>query len=698
MQRNGRGLEMAKLVKAAFGGISVLALSAGMATPQATPALNLYGNSGLIDMPSAEPQPDGQVTGTISGSASDRKVTLSFQLTKRLSASFRYSDLIDWTIAGEDNDRSFDLQFQLLEETETLPGVAIGLRDFMGQGAYGAEYLVATKAVHPKLRLTAGLGWGRLSDSSTLRVGANPQGGVPTSKQWFDGDVGVFGGLAWSTPVKGLTLKGEYSSDEYTREEASGAINRKSPFNFGMEFKRRDNLSVGLYYLHGSEVALRFSTAINPKRPPAVGTRERAPLPVVARPVNYSQSTDWAQDTNYSTTARQKFETVLKEQGLAVEAVAVNGRSAELRLRNNTFNSGAQAVGRAARAMAFVLPHSVEEFVITPVVNGVPASSVVIRRSDLERLENDPMGTEKILDRAEIRSARTLPENGVFAQDIYPDLRWNIAPYVSVSLFDGSGPVRASGGLRASADYYITPGFSLSGSVTQRVFGNQKDETPPPSGLPRVRTDRALYKAEGKTAVETLTADMMFKPAPDFFGRVSVGYLEPMFGGISTELLWKPANQNWGLGAEVNYAKQRDYDQLFGFQDYDVVTGHLSAYWSVTPGLDAQLDMGRYLAGDWGATLSVDRVFANGWTIGAYATVTDASPADYGEGSFNKGLRMSIPLSWGIGTPNRKTYAIDMNTQARDGGARLDVNNRLFDTVSEYQRPGLEAGWARFWR
>ncbi len=692
------GQLMSKLLKAALGSASALVVTAGVASGQATPALNLYGNSGLIDMPSAEPQPDAQVTGTISGSKSDRKVTLAFQLTRRLSASFRYSELNDWTIAGADNDRGFDLQFQLLEETDTLPGVAIGLRDFMGQGAYGAEYLVATKTVHPKLRLTAGLGWGRLSGSSTVRTGANPQGGVPTTKQWFDGDIGVFGGFAWTTPVRGLTLKAEYSSDEYTREVAAGAVDRDSAVNFGLEFKRRDNLSFGLYYLNGSEVALRFSTAINPKRPPSTGTRERAPLPVIARPVNYSTSTDWAAQPAYTTTARKQFSAVLKEQGLAVEALAVNGHSAELRLRNDTFNSSAQAIGRAARAMAFVLPHSVEEFVITPVVNGLPASSVVIRRSDLEQLENDAMGTEKMLARADIRSPLALPANGEFAKDIYPDFRWTIAPFVSLSLFDGSGPLRASAGLRADADYYITPGFSLSGSITQRVFGNQQDETPPPSGLPRVRTDRASYKREGKTALERLTADYLFKPAPDFYGRVSVGYLEPMFGGVSTELLWQPADQTWGLGAEMNYVQQRDFDQQFSFQDYDVVTGHVSAYWNVNQGLAAQLDVGRYLAGDWGATLSVDRVFANGWRIGAYATLTDADYADYGEGSFTKGLRMSVPLSWGIGTPNRKTYAIDMNTLARDGGARLDVNNRLHGLVTEYQRPGLEAGWARFWR
>ncbi len=686
---------MAKqLVSAALLATTTAVLSTG-ASGQ---TLNMYGNSGLIDMPTAQAQPDAQISGTISGSASDRKITLAFQLTKRLSASFRYSELNHWTIAGNDNDRGFDVQFQLFEETDTLPGIALGLRDFMGQGAYGAEYLVATKKVHPNLRLTGGLGWGRLSSSNTVRVGANPQGGVPTSKQWFDGPVGFFGGAEWQTPIKGMTFKAEYSSDQYSREVTAGAIKRKSPFNFGIEYKRRDAISFGLYYLQGSEVGLRFSTAINPKRPPSAGSLERAPLAVIARPANYSTNTDWANQPNFNATTRTQFAAILKEQGLGVEALSITGRSAELRIRNNTFNASAQAIGRAARSMALVLPHSVEEFIITPVVNGVPASSVVIRRSDLERLENDAMGTEKILSASQIRSAFPLSEGGEYQSGLYPNFSWIIAPYVSISLFDGSGPVRASGGLRASADYSIAPGFSLSGAVTQRVFGNQQNETPPPSGLPRVRTDRALYKREGKTSLERLTADYMFKPGPDFYGRVSVGYLESMFGGVSTEILWQPANQNWGLGVDVNYVKQRDFDQLFGFRNYDVVTGHVSAYWTVKRGLTAQLDVGRYLAGDSGATLSVDRNFANGWKMGAYATVTDASTASFGEGSFTKGLRLSVPLSWGIGTPTRKTYAIDMNTEARDGGARLNVDNRLYGLVSEYQHPGLEANWARFWR
>ena len=663
-------------------------------------SLNLYGNSGLIDMPTAEPQPDAQISGTISDSKSDRKITLSFQLTQRLSTSFRYSELKNWAIATNTNDRSFDVKFQINKETKTLPNIAIGLRDFMGLGAYGAEYIVATKKIHPKLQLTGGLGWGRLGNSGNvadLRVGSNPQGGVPTSSQWFDGPVAFFGGAEWTSPFRGLTFKAEYSPDQYAREVANAAIERKDSFNFGLEYKRRDSMTFGIYYLHGSEVGLRFSTAVNPKNPPKARSSEPAPLPVRARPMDQHQGTRSTNQPSFNMTARSKFSAILKKQGLAVEAVAVSGTSAELRVRNHTFNASAQAIGRSARAMSFAMPPSVEEFIITPVVNGIPASSVVIRRSDLEQFENEAMGTEKMLSATQIRSPFAQSDGTGIQPGLYPNFRWTIEPYVSISLFDSSGPARASTGLRASADYFVTHNFSITGAVTQRVLGNQKNETPPPSGLTRVRTDRARYKREGKTALETLTADYLLKPSPDFYGRVSLGYLENMFGGVSSEILWKPAGQNWGFGVDANYVKLRDFNQRLGLRGNGIATGHLSTYWSVNRNLMAQLDLGRYLAGDYGATLSVDRVFANGWRMGAYATVTDADAAAFGNGSFKKGLRLSVPLSWGIGTPLRKSYAIDMNTQARDGGARLHVKNRLHSIVNEYQRPGLEANWARFW-
>src|SRR6476661_5445295 len=76
------------------------------------------------------------------------------------------------------------------------------------------------------------------------------------------------------------------------------------------------------------------------------------------------------------------------------------------------------------------------------------------------------------------------------------------------------------------------------------------------------------------------------------------------------------------------WVAQRDFDSPFGFgyYDYNVVTGHATLYWNTGwNGFEAQFSAGRYLAGDWGGTVAVQRTFANGWSLGAYATKTDVT-------------------------------------------------------------------------
>ena len=389
---------------------------------------------------------------------------------------------------------------------------------------------------------------------------------------------------------------------------------------------------------------------------------------------------------------------LLIPQGLQVETLALTGTTAELRFRNDRYNTTSQAIGRAARAMAFVMPDSVETFILTPVTEGFPLASVTLSRSDLETLEHHPQGSEIIYERAGIAGAMPQPDDVRPAAGLYPDFSYTFGPYVSISLFDPETPVRADFGLRAAAEYSMAPGLSFSGSVRKKITGNLGKAEPSGSLLPPVRSNVGLYNRYGDPGLEYATADYLFKAGQDLYGRVSAGYLETMFGGLSTELLWKPAQQDWGIGLDMNYVKQRDFDLRLGFQDYEVLTGHLSAYFQVSENFQVEVNAGRYLAGDWGSTISVDRVFDNGWRVGAYATVTDNSFDTFGEGNFDKGIKMTIPMSWALGKPSRRIYALDLNSLSRDGGARLSVRNRLYPIVSEYQEPALGAGWGRFWR
>ena len=218
------------------------------------------------------------------------------------------------------------------------------------------------------------------------------------------------------------------------------------------------------------------------------------------------------------------------------------------------------------------------------------------------------------------------------------------------------------------------------------------------SKIEPVRTNAVRYARESDLEVNRLTAEYIFRPGKNFFGRVSAGYLESMFGGVSAEVLWYPVASRLAVGAEINYVKQRNFDMLFGFQDYSVATGHVSGYYDFGNGFFGQLDVGRYLAGDYGATVSIDREFNNGFKVGGFFTLTDVSFDDFGEGSFDKGLRFQVPLSWFTGRPSRKTISQTIRPITRDGGARLAVANRLYGTVREYRGKELRDSWGGYLR
>lgn len=680
----------------------------------------MFGTPSLIEMPTAESAPDAQLAATVSHFAGTTRTTLTFQLTPRLSASFRYASIDGLLVPGYNvdrdlrpldplpagvnpdtfYDRSFDIRYRILDEGRYRPAVAIGLQDFIGTGLYGGEYVVATKSLTPTLKATAGLGWGRLgSNGSIATFGTRPtqvigEGGIPTYDRWFRGDMAPFGGIAWS-PTDRLTLKAEYSSDAYTRETRSGIFQRESSWNFGVDYMLSRNLQVSLYSLYGDEVGMSFTVLNNVRQSAVPGGAEGAPVPVRPRAVADIRDLGWTTEPGSAADIRSRLKAGLETEGLQYEGLNLDGTSATLRLRNTRYNNEPQALGRAARVMTRILPGSVETLRIVPVVNGVAASAVTFRRSDLEQLENAP--ADALLARTTVSDGYRLAPAA--EQGVYPQFTWSLQPYFQLSVFDPDNPVRADAGLRLQGTYKLRPNIELSGSLTKKVTGNLDSVTRPiPSDLPRVRTDYAEYSKQGDPALEHLTLSGFGRPGPDLFSRVTVGYLEQMYAGVSGELLWKPVDSRLALGAEVNWVKQRDFDQRFGLRDYSTVTGHLSAYYDFGNGFHGQLDAGRYLGGDVGATVALDREFANGWRVGAYATFTDVAFDDFGEGSFDKGLRVTVPVQALLGQPSRRSNTISIQSLTRDGGARVNVRDRLYPRVREYHLPEMTKEWGRVWR
>ena len=90
-----------------------------------------------------------------------------------------------------------------------------------------------------------------------------------------------------------------------------------------------------------------------------------------------------------------------------------------------------------------------------------------------------------------------------------------------------------------------------------------------------------------------------------------------MFVGVGGEILYRPFNSNFAIGADAWAVQQRDYSMMFDLQDYKTVTGHLNFYYQ-EPNTNILFTLrgGKYLAKDSGFSFDFSRAFPSGLRIG----------------------------------------------------------------------------------
>ncbi len=694
-------------MKAALTVCAITSLPSGPA--HADPRLSTYGTPGLVEMPTADVMEDGQLALSFSRFADTSKTTLFFQMLPQVYGAFRYSVIDDFSVNGALYDRSFDMHIQLTKETERWPAIAVGLRDFLGTGVFSSEYLVATKSLTPSLRVTAGLGWGRLAgrggfsnplDVLADRFGTRPpivvgQGGDVNTDVWFRGDAALFGGVSWDVTDR-LNLALEYSSDNYRTERTRGATALGSEINVGAKYRFDSGLSLAGYGNGDGSLGVQLSFDVNPRKAPFHAGSEGAGTALAPR-LTYAVTSWNIPLGTRDPRAPMDAPTALKAQGLQLDGLQQRGDTLVAHIENQRWLKQAQAVGRAARVLARISPDDVRSFEIILQKKGLPITSVTVARQDLYELENDIDGSGQSYTRATISDApitqasAPLPDTRVFD--------YSFTPYFRFSFFDPDEPLRYEIGPQLNLSYTPFTGLTVATTIRYPLDSTIDDATrQSDSVLPRVRSDTVRYARETDLEITTLTAEYLFRPATDMFGRVTAGYLEPMFAGLSAELLWAPIDSRLALGVELNYVRQRDFDGLLGLQDYDVTTGHASAYYDFGNGFHGQVDAGRYLAGDWGATFTLKREFNSGIQVGGFFTLTDVPFSQFGEGSFDKGITLEVPLTWFTGAPSRNRVGTTIRPIVRDGGARLDVSTRLYDFIRDARGQELKDGWGRFYR
>jgi hypothetical protein len=803
--RNARGIRLLQRNRASLGALALLAAASPAHAEGATsygPLLrDTWGEIGLLDIPSARMADDGQLSFTFAAMQNTQRYNFALQVVPWAEAYFRYGH-IDGANRYSDYHRNLGFKIRLFEETAFWPEISIGARDIIGTGRQGAEYLVASKQLWD-FDITAGFGWGRLSSNDVFenpfgllfksfktRTVAPPTGGTPDYGQLFHGPyVGIFGGITWDTPISGLDLIAEYSSDNYSDEVAKGVMKVRSPVNIGLSYAPMDDLRIQAGWLYGATFGASltyikdptqsvFPSRLGPPKPPPhirsdadqvtamnglYATRDGEArwlsMPVAARQqqmltqalytetrnvrdaevdgktlmvdATYYENADTqcrdyarvaaasgaqvttialtnsddasgavalcpvgrpagpllisANDTGDRDAVIAKVRADVGVQQLEFDALAVEKNQVWLYYRNHRYLTQDEAAGRLTRVLMQDMPASVEIFHLVLVDHGIAIREFQISRSAMERSAMVSGGTEELADAVALKLP---PTQQIFLDRSLaleePRLSWSIGPGLRQSFFDPSSPIQIEVEWTVNGDLELAPGLDLIGEADGNVYNNFNLKRPANSDLPHVRSDITQYLKHGINGVGDLELDYRTRLAPDLYADLRAGYLEDMYGGVGGQILWRPEGSRFSYGVDLYQVWKRAFDRLYGFQSYNILTGHVSVYYnSPWYGLNFNVHAGRYLAGDYGATIEVTRKFLTGVEIGAFATFTNVPFSKFGEGSFDKGFIVRIPFEWSLPIYTTSTKTTVLHSLTRDGGQRLNNDDPLYQETRD---------------
>jgi len=697
-----------------------LAISGGLHAQVATTQSD-WGGTGLMQTPVARMADDGELSFVASHTSPYSRYSFSMQPFPWLEGSFRYINVVgvrygpSW-FSGKQNykDKSVDFKLRLWRESYWLPEVAMGMRDIGGTGLFSSEYLVTNKkfgTVDASLGFATGyLGSNGdfanplrlIDDRFETRPGATSSvvnAGKPGLRYAFRGPVGVFGGVAWQTPWAPLLVKVEYDGHDYDKEPRLKRLPQDSRINVGFHYSVSPGLKIALGWERGNELMAALTFRGNPSRaprqprlldPPKEAFREPAGRPVAGVPDPGAAALPVGGSVlrageHWNEIARRLNDNA----GIEVQDITVADREVIVTGEQWRYFYPAEGLGRAARILANATGPDIDWITVQHNRAGLPVSQSSVSRDALAAYARGDIDLASLSRQVELNPPGSSREGRTVYENSFERFSSGLAP--GYTQFTG-GPdafILYQVSLNWSADWQFTRRSWLSGTVSGNLLNNfDKFHYDAPSNLPRVRTDIRQYATTADVTIPNLQFTTVRALGPDLFGMAYAGLLESMFGGIGGELLYRPFGERWAAGVDINWVQQRDYDQRFDFRDYRIATGHATLYYGFGEEQRVQtvLSAGRYLAGDWGATLSVNRVFRNGVTMGAYATKTDVSAEEFGEGSFDKGIYVSVPMDLLLPRSSRGRANLMWNPLIRDGGAKLARKYALYPLTGERNR------------
>ncbi len=581
-------------------------------------AYNNHGVVGIINMPSARFY-DEMVHGvTLYDGTPDQKITLTSNPYDWLEASFFYTNIQGKPYPGFEfqdyKDKGFNIKLRIKEQG-ILPAMALGVMDIAGTGFYSSEYFVTSYGIK-NIDIHYGIGWGTLNnDKGSIKnplgylndrfknrpTETEAQGGSFQLSRYFAGTTASpFYGISYAINENFLF---KFEKDTTKTDGLMDYERPKSDFSFGIDYLVKDNFVLGLSFERGNFASLRFVYRNNPK--------------------TSHKKYEYISEENISSNKYQNLINNLQRNGVGVNKIVETANSIGLELTQFTHPN----------------VQIVEEIIAKA------SQDAGIKKDIKKNLKTVDLDALKEFD-------DSFEENSNLIYEKKKRSGFSTSTGIKLRPFIASREEFFKGALLLENDseYVFLDNLTFNLNLKYSIANNFDDlRFPPVDTFPaQVRSDIKQYlkRMNDGVLIGRAQLDYFISPYSGHYFMLSGGILEDMFSGYGAEYLYFMENSNYSIGFEVFDVKKRDYNWGLGTLDYQNTTAHLNFHYrnyGLIP-FDMKLSYGEYLAGDVGSTIEFSRTFENGMYFGVFASNTDVTAEQFGEGSFDKGLFFNIPI------------------------------------------------------
>lgn len=652
---------------------------------------------GYFSMPSARMGNEGEIAVGYGYVPPYILYNARFQITSFLEVSGNYrifkgvSDpVLTHAGFGDFSDKGANVKLSLFEAELSryqLPGLAIGLEDFIGTRAFQAYYIVMTKVfLEHNLEFSIGFGARRIH-------------------QWF-------GGLIWmpfyqsSYPyLKNLSFVLEYDAIPYrdeTIEAHPGGRKKRTPWQFGIKYRLWDCLDLSLCYIRGEKIALTASTFFNFGTTKGLIPKINDTLPYKA-PVNFQP----LGRLRPPDAMIQEFIYAFRAQGFEISESWLSddeGRKVlRLRITNFVYREEGLTRSRINALLVALAPDGIDDIIITLDVISMPIQELRYETAFLRLYREGEIGSYE-LDVLTPWCEATLPNPYTSCLLFKKELEWwnlELLPKTHTLFGSASGKfkyalglsVNINGFLPSNVYYSISLGYYLC-SYLKKVHDVDKLN---PSQIINVRTDIINYYKQQGVTVDEAYLEKVWNYGKGWYSRVSLGLFEPEYGGVSTEWLYYPVNSPWAVGMDFSLLKKRaphgvDFTsyvrKLHGFKPHYVrflgSQYFLNLYYDwKCASLNFKVSAGKFLADDFGVRTEVYRYFSSGLQLGIWYTYTNAHDVINNQIYHDKGIFFSVPLDIFYTKTSRSRWGYGMSAWLRDVGVTAGTGGNLFDLINQ---------------